>query len=101
MLAACGGGSFSSAPAGVSITPVNIQGQYQVVGQSSLHPNSLVLVEANFTESGTNVSAGKPSVVLVQGAQSSILGTTLVGVGGECDNQIIGLDSIQGTFSSN
>jgi hypothetical protein len=47
------------------------------------------------------VSAGTPSVVLVQGAQSTVLGTRLVGVGGECDNQVIGLDSIQGAFSSN
>lgn len=90
----CGGGS-----GGNSFTPANVQGQYEAVAQSTSSPTSVALIESNFTQTGTNFFAGKQSVVILQGTTSST-GFTLTGVGGECDNGILGNDSIQGTFSS-
>ncbi len=99
VLDGCGGGSNSNPSPSGGFTPVNIQGQYQVIGHSSVNPNLAILVEANFTQTGTDVFAGQPSVILIQGAQSSA-GITPSAIGGECDNGVVGDDSIQGTFSS-
>lgn len=96
-LTGCGGGS--SSPGGGGFAPANVQGQYETVAQSNSSPTSVVLVEADFTQTGTNVFAGKQSVVMIQGTQGSS-GITLTGVGGACDNGVLGNDSLQGTFSS-
>jgi hypothetical protein len=93
----CGGGSGTSN--NQQFTPANIQGQYEVVAASNSNPTAVSLIEANFTQSGTNVFASKQNVVIIQGTKSSS-GITLNGVGGECDNKATGDDSIQGTFSS-
>jgi len=94
----CGGsgGSSSGAP---PITPVNVQGQYEVIASSTANPSGVSLIEANFTQAGTSVSASTQNVVVIQGTQSSN-GITLVSLGGECDNGTLGHDSIQGMFSS-
>ena len=100
VLTACGGGiTIPPGPIPVGFTPVNIQGQYQVIGRSTINPNGVLLVEANFTQTGNDTFASKSNVVLIQGTQTST-GITLDAVGGECDNKVIGGDSIQGTFSS-
>lgn len=93
----CGGGSTS--PGSGGFTPANVQGQYETVSQSNSSPTSVALIEANFTQTGTDVFAGKQSVVIIQGTQGTS-GITLTGVGGECDNGALGNDSVQGTFSS-
>ena len=94
-----GGGSSSGSSGNPTITPVNIQGQYEVVTASTSSPTAVSLIEANFTETGTNVFASNQNVVIIQGTKGSS-GITLNSVGGECDNKATGDDSIQGTFSS-
>src|SRR5205807_7163076 len=79
-LIGCGGGS--SSPGGGGFTPANVQGQYESVAQSNSSPTSIALIEANFTQTGTDVFAGKQSVVLILGTQGST-GITLTGLGGE------------------
>jgi len=96
-LIGCGGGS--SSPGGGGFTPANVQGQYESVAQSNSSPTSIALIEANFIQTGTDVFAGKQSVVLILGTQGST-GITLTGLGGECDSGVLGDDSVQGTFSS-
>jgi len=81
------------------ITPVNIQGQYEVIASSTANPSGVSLIETNFSQAGTSASASTQNVVIIQGTQSSN-GITLVSLGGECDNGTLGDDSIQGTFSS-
>src|SRR5882762_3683318 len=82
VLTGCGGGgSGASSPSGATtITPVAISGQYEAIATSSSNPNAVALIEANFTETGTNVFSGKPSVVIIQGTQSNG-GITLNGLG--------------------
>jgi len=92
----CGGGSSSGTP---PITPVNIQGQYEVIASSTGNPSGVSLIETNFNQAGTSVAASNQNVVVIQGTQDSN-GITLVSLGGECDNGSLGHDSIQGTFSS-
>jgi hypothetical protein len=94
----CGGsgGSSSGTP---PITPVNIQGQYEVIASLTANPSGVSLIETNFSQAGTSVSASTQNVVVIQGTQSSN-GIMLVSLGGECDNGTLGHDSIQGTFSS-
>jgi hypothetical protein len=102
VLTGCGGGGSGGASiptGGTTITPATISGQYEAIATSSSSPNSVALIEANFTETGTNVFSGKQSVVIIQGTQTSN-GITLNGLGGECDNGVLGNDSLQGTFSS-
>jgi len=93
----CGGGSSSSG--GGTFTPANIQGQYETVAPSNQNSTAVAVIEINFTQTGMNVFAGKQSVVLIQGTQTST-GITLNSLGGECDNGVLGNDSIQATFSS-
>lgn len=88
------GGNNSS-----QFTPVNIQGQYESEVVSSANPSSVVLVETNFTQSGTSVSASAQNVVLIAGTLSNGV-ITLNNLGGECDNGQTGDDSVEGTFSS-
>jgi hypothetical protein len=94
----CGGsgGSSSGTP---PITPVNIQGQYEVIASSTANPSGVSLIESNFNQVEMGVSASSQNVVVIQGTQGSN-GITLVSLGGECDNGTLGHDSIQGTFSS-
>ena len=96
-LAGCGGGSVatpvSSIPTPVTPTAANVQGQWQVVAQST-NGGTGVLIETNLAQSGTNVTAAKSSVVLIQGVPG-----TYTGLGGECDNGAVGDDSIQATVS--
>jgi len=94
----CGGGS-SGTSNNQQFTPVNIQGQYEVVATSSSSPTSVSLIETNFTQTGTNVFASKQNVVVIEGTTSTS-GITLNNLGGECDSGVVGNDSIQGTFSS-
>jgi hypothetical protein len=101
-LVGCGGGSGNSSGSGGSspnFTPVNIQGQYEIQANSSVVPNGVVLIEANLTQAGTDVSASTQNVVMVQGTLSNNT-ITLDGVGGSCDNDTLGHDSVSGTFSS-
>jgi hypothetical protein len=97
LLGGCGGGSVS-APANPVTPPaaaaVNIQGQWQVVAHSTANANNSVLIEANFTQTGSNAVAVKPSVVLIQGMPGAY-----TALGGECDKGALGNDSIQGTIS--
>jgi hypothetical protein len=101
--AGCGGGSSSSGnnppPPPPPLTPVNISGQYEVLVVSSSVPTAASLVEVNFTQTGTDVFAAKPSVLMIQGTIDGGM-ITLNGPGGQCDNGVAGNDSIQGTFSS-
>jgi hypothetical protein len=94
----CGGGS-SGTSNNQQFTPVNIQGQYEVVVASSSSPTAVSLIETNFTQTGTSVFASKQNVVVIEGTNGST-GITLNNLGGECDNGVVGNDSIQGTFSS-
>ena len=97
VIAGCGGGSVA-APVGPTPTPVtptaaNIQGQWQVVAQSTSGGTG-VLIETNLTQSGSTVTAATSSVVLIQGVPG-----TYTGLGGECDNGALGDDSVQATVS--
>lgn len=96
LAAGCGGGSVGG-PAPAQTTPAavtaTIQGQWQVIAQST-DGGTGVLIETNLSQSGSNVSAAKSSVVLIQGAPG-----TYAGLGGECDNGALGNDSIQATVS--
>jgi hypothetical protein len=58
------------------------------------------LIEVNFSQTGTSVSASTQSVVTLEGTQGSG-GITITAIGGECDNGVVGDDSMEGTFSSN
>ena len=95
LIAGCGGGSVTtpviSTPTPVTPTAANIQGQWQVIAQST-NGGTGTLVEANFTQNGSSVQAAKSSVVLIAGQPGSYLG-----LGGECDNSVLGNDSIQGS----
>lgn len=68
------GGSSSGTP---PITPVTIQGQYEVIARSTANPSGVSLIETNFSQAGTSVSASTQNVVVIQGTQSSN-GITLV-----------------------
>jgi hypothetical protein len=90
-----GGGS---AP---QFTPVGIQGQYEVEAISAANPGSVSLIEVNFNQTDTSVSASKGNVVVIGGTQNTSTGViTLQTVGGECDNHALGQDTVQGTFSA-
>ena len=96
-LAGCGGGA-STSPAPVAPVPVSstatLQGQWQIIAHSNVNPASSVLVEANFTQSGSTVTADKSSVVLIQGVPGAF-----TGLGAECDNGTLGDDSAQASIS--
>lgn len=101
----CGGSGSSGSNVGggsnPQFTPVGVQGQYEVEAISSGNPNSVSLIEVNFNQTDTSVSAGKGSVVLLSGTQNTSTGViTLQTVGGECDNSSLGQDTVQGTFSA-
>jgi hypothetical protein len=53
----------------------------------------------NFSQTGTSVSASAQNVVTIEGTLGSG-GITISAVGGECDNNVVGHDSLEGTFSS-
>jgi hypothetical protein len=96
LIAGCGGGSTSTpivTPPPPAATPVNIQGQWQVIAQST-NGGTGVLIETNLSQNGSSVIAAKSSVVLIQGVPG-----TYAGLGGECDNGALGDDSIQATVS--
>jgi hypothetical protein len=97
LIAGCGGGSVaspvSSTPTPVTPTTANVQGQWQVIAQST-NGGTGVLIETNLAQSGSTVTAAKSSVVLIQGVPG-----TYTGLGGECDNGALGNDSIQATVS--
>jgi hypothetical protein len=97
LIAGCGGGSVttpvSSTPAPVTPTAVNVQGQWQIIAQST-NGGTGVLIETNLAQSGSTVTAAKSSVVLIQGVPG-----TYTSLGGECDNGALGDDSIQATVS--
>jgi hypothetical protein len=96
LVAGCGGGSGSS-PAPVltppAAAPVNIQGQWQVIAQST-NGGAGVLIETNLSQNGPSVTAAKSSVVLIQGVPG-----TYTALGGECDHGALGNDSIQAAVS--
>jgi hypothetical protein len=93
LIAGCGGGSVttpvSSTPTPVTPTAANVQGQWQVIAQST-NGGTGVLIETNLTQNGSNVTAAKSSVVLIQGVPG-----TYTALGGECDKGALGNDSIQ------
>jgi hypothetical protein len=98
-LAGCGGGA-STSPLPAPVTPIptsstaTLQGQWQIVAHSNVNPASSLLVEANFTQSGSTVTADTSSVMLVDGTPGAF-----TGLAGECDNGILGDDSVQATVS--
>jgi hypothetical protein len=94
----CGGGA-STSPAPVTPPPsststATLSGQWQIVAHSNVNPASSLLVEANFSQSGSNVTANASSVVLVDGVPGA-----LTGLAGECDNGVLGDDAIAATIS--
>ncbi len=97
LIAGCGGGSVStpvsSTPTPVTPTAANVQGQWQVIAQST-NGGTGVLIETNLAQSGTSVTAATSSVVLIQGVPG-----TYTGLGGACDHGALGDDSIQATVS--
>jgi hypothetical protein len=97
LIAGCGGGSVatpvSSSPTPVTPTAANVQGQWQVIAQST-NGGTGVLIETNLAQSGTSVTAATSSVVLIQGVPG-----TYTGLGGACDHGALGDDSIQATVS--
>ena len=98
------GGSGSSSSSGSNggsggFTPASIQGQYEAVAQSNSNPSSVAFIETDFTQTGTDVFAGKAATVVILGTRGAN-GVTLTGLGGECDNGLLGNDSVQGTFST-
>jgi hypothetical protein len=82
-----------------SFTPANIQGQYEVQVNSSAEANDVSLIEVNFTQTDTDIFAAKANVVIINGTMSGS-NIQLQTVGGECDNGVLGNDSLQGTFAS-
>jgi hypothetical protein len=95
------GGSNNGSGGSSSFTAVNVQGQYEVQANSSTTPGAVTLIEANFTQTDTDVFAQKGSVVVIGGTlNNSNNFITLQTVAGECDNSVLGLDSLQGSFSS-
>jgi len=95
----CGGGGGSRTTSPPQFTPASIQGQYEVIVTSSSSPTAVSLIEANFTQTGASVFASKQNVVVIEGTQGST-GIALNSLGGECDNGVVGDDSVQGAFSS-
>ena len=86
---------------GGQFTPVGVEGQYEVEAISAANPSSVSLIEVNFNQTDTSVSASKGNVVVIGGTQNTSTGViTLQTVGGECDNHVLGLDTVQGTFSA-
>jgi hypothetical protein len=67
-----GGGS---AP---QFTPVGIQGQYEVEAISAANPGSVSLIEVNFNQTDTSVSASKGSVVVIGGTQNTSTGAAMM-----------------------
>lgn len=107
LLVGCGSGSSSNnggTPGNggngtPSFTAVSVQGQYEVQANSTVVQNGVTLIETNFSQTDTSVSAAKGSVVVIGGTLSGSF-ISLQGVGGECDNEVLGNDSLEGTFSS-
>lgn len=98
-LGGCGGGAATnSAPTPVTTTPTSsnatLTGQWQIVAHSNVNPASSILVEANFSQSGSTVTADTSSVVLIEGVPGA-----LTGLAGECDNGVLGEDSAKATIS--
>ena len=95
--AGCGGGA-STSPAPITPIPTStnasMSGQWQIVAHSNVNPASSLLVEANFSQTGTTVAADTSSVVLIDGAPGAF-----TGLAGECDNGALGDDSVQATIS--
>jgi hypothetical protein len=99
-LIGCGSsGNGNNGGGGSSFTPVNIQGQYEARVISSSNPSDVSLIEVNFTQTGTSVSASTANVVLADGTLSDNV-ITINALGGECDGGSLGQDSIEGTFTS-
>lgn len=94
-----GSGNSNNAGGGGTFTPVSIQGQYQAEVVSSSDPSNVSLVEVNFTQTGNSFSASTANVVLIDGTLSNNQ-ITISGLGGECDGGTLGLDSLEGSFTS-
>ena len=98
----CGGGGSSGTPPGSIAPPVGVAGQWQLVAQSSASPTRFLLVEANLTQTGTDLFAGKQAVVLIQGVQDASNPAEIdpMGLGGQCDSGMLFNASIQATISN-
>jgi hypothetical protein len=98
-VAGCGGGA-STSPAPTPITPpptsstATLSGQWQIVAHSNVNPASSILVEANFSQNDSKVTADKSSVVLIEGVPGAF-----TGLSGECDNGTLGDDSVAASIS--
>jgi hypothetical protein len=95
----CGGGaSTSSVPTPITPPPTSstatLSGQWEIVAHSNVNPASSILVEANFSQSGSNVVADKANVVLIEGAPGAF-----TGLSGECDNGTLGDDTVTASIS--
>jgi hypothetical protein len=101
-LSGCGGGSSSNSGGPPPPPPANVQGQWHIIGHSTVSPNGYVLVETNLTQTGTDVFAGSSSTFLIQAVQDPTNANLidLVGLGGACDNGALGYTSIQATISN-
>ena len=96
--ASVSGNNGSNAP---QFTPVGVEGQYEVEAISAANPSSVSLIEVNFNQTDTSVSASKGNVVVIGGTQNTSTGViTLQTVGGECDNHALGQDTVEGSFSA-
>lgn len=95
----CGGGaSTAEAPTPVTPSPssssATLSGQWEIVVHSNANPASSALIEANFTQQGSTVTADTSSVVLIVGVPGAF-----TGLSGECDNGTLGHDSVQASIS--
>jgi hypothetical protein len=93
----CGGGA-STSPATITPPPTastaSFQGQWQLVAHSNVNPAGSVVVEANFSQTGSAITADKSNVVLIGGAPGAF-----TSLSGECDNGVLGDDSVTATIS--
>lgn len=100
-LSACGGGGSNSVtpPSTPASTPVNAQGQWQIVAHSTVTPSQYLLIGANLSQTGSAISSTPLNTAVVavnyDGRQS--YGWQL---GGACGAGQLGTVSIDGTIAN-
>ncbi len=89
-------------PTGGSTTPSSMSGNWEIIFHSQDSPDHFFALEANLTQTGTQVFAGKPGALLFQ-AKSSTLnlsGIVMTRAGGQCDSSTAGNVTVDATISN-
>ena len=80
------GGGNGGSGGGASV--VSMQGQWEILFTSTASPTKYTVLEANLTQTGTNVFAGAPSALIYQstGFSSTAYLLKISSFGGQCDS---------------